>query len=111
MPFGLCNAPRTFQKAISKLLGHLDFLRVYLDDILILGKTEKEHIENIKKVFKIFKENNITINIDKCSFMTNEVEYLGMIIDTCGIRPITSKLFKYEDFKVPQKLSNNCNHL
>ena len=51
MPFGLTNAPRTFQRAMTKLLGHLDFIRIYLDDILVIGKTREEHLENIEKTF------------------------------------------------------------
>ena len=82
MPFGLTNAPRTFQRAMNNLLAHLQFVRIYLDDILILGKSPNDHLENIKKILNIFRENKITINQKKCNFLTKEVQYLGVIIDS-----------------------------
>ena len=68
MPFGLCNAPKTFQRAMNNLLAGYDFVRVYLDDILILGTTEENHIENIRTILNVLAAKNITINIEKCNF-------------------------------------------
>ncbi|KRH93020.1 LTR retrotransposon [Pseudoloma neurophilia] len=102
MPFGLSNAPRTFQRAMNRLLGHLRFVRVYLDDILIMAENDEIHLSNIKSVFDILQENGISINFAKSTFFKKEVDYLGMKIDAEGIRPITEKLLKYENFKSPR---------
>ncbi len=56
MPFGLTNAPRTFQMAMNDILGHLSFIRVYLDDVLICSKNDKDHFEHINIVLTIFKQ-------------------------------------------------------
>ncbi len=106
MPFGLCNAPRNFQRAMNSLLGKFDFVRVYLDDILILGKDRQDHFSNVEKVMSLLKENQITINFKKSNFMKTEVEYLGMIIDAEGIRPITTKLFTNTSIKSPKTIKD-----
>ncbi|KRH93664.1 Transposon Tf2 [Pseudoloma neurophilia] len=106
MPFGLTNAPRTFQRAMNAILGHLPFVRVYLDDILIMGESEDIHNKNLHQVLTILKENGITINLSKSKFFKTEVEYLGTIIDANGIRPITTKLAKYDNFQEPRTVKD-----
>ncbi|MEG0619337.1 MAG: reverse transcriptase domain-containing protein [Bacilli bacterium] len=94
MPFGLCNAPRVFQRIMRELLGHLYFTKVFLDDILIHSKNISEHFEHLKTVLTILKENNVSINFEKSKFATEEVRYLGHIIDKNGIMPDTSNMLK-----------------
>ncbi|KAG0430222.1 Retrovirus-related Pol polyprotein from transposon, partial [Dictyocoela muelleri] len=60
MPFGLCNAPRTFQENMEKILEALDFIYIYLDDILIFSKSYAEHIEHLKLVFERLLDNNVS---------------------------------------------------
>ncbi len=92
--FGLTNAPRTFQMAMKNMLGHLVFVRVYFDDILICSKDKNSHLEHVQIVLSILKENNITINQKKCNWFKKEIEYPGNIIDGDGRRPVTTKLLK-----------------
>lgn len=68
MPLGLNNAPRTFQKIIQKLLGHLDMVMVCLEYILIYSKPPEEHEEHIKTALDILKENNSKINTERVNF-------------------------------------------
>lgn len=66
---------------MNSLFEDLQFVRVYLDYILVLGESEAKHIGNLKKVFEILKQNRITVNYTKSNFMRDIVEYLGVIID------------------------------
>jgi hypothetical protein len=87
MPFGLAYAPMTFQAAMQRLFSHLDFVRVYLDDILIASRTWEEHLSHLATVLDILKTNGLTLNLKKCVFGKTSVEYLGFQIDAQGIRP------------------------
>ena len=89
MPFGLTNAPATFQAFINTTLSkYLDiFVTAYLDDILIYTKsTLKEHIQEVKKVFKALQEADIRLQPDKCKFHVKTVKFLGSITTTDGIQ-------------------------
>ncbi|KAG0440785.1 Retrovirus-related Pol polyprotein from transposon [Dictyocoela muelleri] len=68
MPFGLSNAPRTFQRAMNELLNHLPYVKVYIDDILIHSEDEEKHCDHINEVLKLLHENGLSINFDKCKF-------------------------------------------
>ena len=79
MPFGLTNAPRTFMRFINEVLKEfLDkFFIVYLNNILIFSKTLEEHMKHICKVLKKLTEENLLINLKKCSFVKKKMVYLG----------------------------------
>jgi hypothetical protein len=57
MPFGLCNAPSSFQRQMNKMLAHLPFVAVYMDDILVFSKSEEEHHQHLKTVLSIKRTN------------------------------------------------------
>ncbi|RVW75466.1 Retrovirus-related Pol polyprotein from transposon 17.6 [Vitis vinifera] len=82
MPFGLTNALATFCALINKIFHpYLDkFVVVYLDDIVIDSNTLKEHVEHLKKVFKILRQNELYVKKEKCSFAKEEVNFLGHCI-------------------------------
>ena len=94
MPFGLTNAPATFQMEMNRiffpLIGKCMF--VYLDDLVIFSKSEEDHLEHLKAVFQIIKENRLKINIEKCHFFMKEVEVLGHLLTTKGIKLVPSKI-------------------
>ncbi|RVW20599.1 Retrovirus-related Pol polyprotein from transposon 17.6 [Vitis vinifera] len=79
MPFGLTNAPATFYTLMNKIFHpYLDkFVVVYLDDIVIYSNTLKEHVEHLRKVFKILRQNELYMKNEKCSFAREEVSFLG----------------------------------
>ena len=87
MAFGFVNAPSTFQRAMNYIFRNLEFVIVYIDDILILSKTEEEHMEHIRAVFALLDEYNMVIRLDKCHFFQQELKYLGFIINGEGMRP------------------------
>ena len=82
MPFGLKNAPSTFQCMIDSILGELLGVCViaYLDDLLIYSETEEDHSKHLRAVTLKLKEANLVAKISKCEFFNTEVSFLGNII-------------------------------
>ena len=107
MPFGLTNAPATFQALINTTLcKYLDiFVTAYLDDILIYTKsTLKEHIQEVKKVFKALQEADIRLQPDKCKVHMKTVKFLGSIITTDGIQMDDEKVKAIRERPEPRNL-------
>ena len=79
MPFGLCNAPATFQHLMQNTLGELNltYCMIYLDDVIVFGRTEEEHLEHLCIVFERFREFNLKLKPSKCSFFQSEIVYLA----------------------------------
>ena len=82
MPFGLCNAPATFQRFMDATLAGLKWktLVVYMDDIIIFSSTFEEHINDVEDVFKRLEKANVTLNQNKCEFFQEKIHYLGHVI-------------------------------
>ena len=106
MPFGLCNAPATFQTLINKVLGEYldDFCSAYLDDILVYSNSEEEHITHVKKVLSKLEEAGLYLDIDKCEFHVTSIKYLGLIITTDGIQMDPDKIKAILDWETPRSL-------
>ncbi len=81
MPFGLRNAPQTFQRFIDCVLRGLDFCCAYIDDILIGSKKEQEHLQHLEEVFQRLDDYGLVVNADKCSFGRAEVSFLGRMVN------------------------------
>jgi len=82
MPFGLTNAPATFQRALDILLAGVkwQFCLVYLDDVIIFSKTEKEHIQHVDYILTLLKKSGVTLKLKKSEFFQRSVDYLGHTI-------------------------------
>lgn len=104
MPFGLKNAPATFQRAMNNILVDLigTICFVYLDDIIIIGENLGEHIKNLNTVLQRLADFNLKIQLDKCEFMRRETEFLGHVITPEGIKPDPGKVIKILDWKLPE---------
>ena len=87
MPFGLCNAPATFQRLMDMVLTGLqwDSCLVYLDDILIVGKTFSKHLHNLRDVFGRLRGAGLKLQPRKCGFCLPEVGFLGHIVSATGV--------------------------
>lgn len=107
MPFGLKNAPSTFQRAMTNILSDLigKCCLVYLDDIIIFGNSLQQHLENLDKVLKRLIEANLKIQPDKCEFLRKECEFLGHIVTSDGIKPNPNKIEKITNWPLPKTTS------
>ena len=88
MPFGLKNAAQTFQRLMDRIFRGLPFVFVYLDDILVASPGRGAHLEHLRVVLDLLVQNGLVINLDKCSFALEEIEYLGHRISSSGIIPL-----------------------
>lgn len=106
MPMGLCNAPATFVSLMNEVLSdYIDrFCVVYMDDILIFSRDEDEHYEHIEKVLSRLQEHKLYVSPSKCSFMQREVEFLGIIVNSYGLRVNPEKIDVIASWKKPESV-------
>jgi len=106
MPFGLCNAPATFQNYINHALHDvLDvYATAYLDDILIYSDNRGDHTRHVKDVLQRLIDFGLTADINKSDFFTKKTKYLGLIISTEGIQMDPTKIKTIVDWKDPSRL-------
>jgi len=106
MPFGLTNAPATCQMMINDALRtHLDvFAIAYLDDILIYSKNEKEHIDHVKTILDCLQQRRLQLKPEKCEFHKQEVDFLGFLVGTKGIRMDPSKIASIKKWPQPRNV-------
>src|SRR5215469_8698931 len=103
IPFGLKNAPATFQRGMRYTLAHIPRtdIMVYLDDILVLGNSFNKHLENLEKVLVALDAAGFKIKPQKTFILRKEVKYLGHIISPSGMKPLVNKVQGIVDFSVP----------
>ncbi|UYV61758.1 hypothetical protein LAZ67_1006359, partial [Cordylochernes scorpioides] len=104
MPFGLCNAPATFERMMDKLLAGLKWTicLCYLDDIIVYATSFKEHIERLGKVLRCIQQAGLCINHEKCRFGSSEIKVLGHLVTESGIRPDSDKIEAITNFPTPK---------
>ena len=104
MPFGLCNAPSTFQRLMNKILSPLLYKGaiVYLDDIIIYSKSESEMLSLLRKVLEILRTASLKLNLKKCKFFCKKVKFLGHIISEEGVGIDPEKVDKVRDWPSPK---------
>ena len=107
MPFGLTNAPATFCTLMNNILQpFLDkFVVVYLDDIVIYSNTLEEHVEHLKSVLKVLRENELYVKREKCSFAKPEVDFLGHKIKEGRLMMDRAKIRAIVDWEAPTKVT------
>ena len=107
MPFGLSNAPATFQMTMDKIFADIsDFTDVYIDDIVIFSNSLEEHLEHLKQVFERLNKNNLYVKPSKCAWAQPEIEFVGFIVGQNGVRPIPQKLQVINNWPVPRNVKN-----
>ncbi|CAI7899068.1 unnamed protein product [Closterium sp. NIES-53] len=101
MPFGLCNAPATFQAEMNHILRPLldECVVVYLDDILIYSKNMKEHVEHLRKVFEILRKNKFYVKLSKSDFALKKVQFLGHMVSAEGVHVDLRKIEAVKKWK------------
>lgn len=103
MPFGLCNAPASFQHYINHTLFDLldKYCTAYLDDVLIYSESRKDHRKHVREVVQRLQDAGLQIDINKCEFETKRTKYLGLIIMSGGIEMDSEKVKTIVDWKPP----------
>ena len=106
MPFGVTNAPSTFQRMMNSLFKEDldDFVLVYLDDILVFSATLEEHIRHIRKALEKLRTAKLYARLHKCAFFQRRVEYLGFDVSADGIQPSPEKVKAIVEWPQPQSV-------
>ena len=104
MPFGLCNAPATFQRLMEQVLAGLHWTTclVYLDDIIIFSKSIEQHLAQLSDVFARLKGAGLKIRPKKCRLLQTSVQYLGHIISGEGVRTDPAKISCVANWPIPR---------
>ncbi len=110
LPFGLVNALRIFQRCMNELLTDLNYVRVFMDDILVFSKSEIEHARHCQEVIKRIQDIGGTINREKSEIFKEEISYLGVLISKNGITPDDTKNSNLNNY-FRQKIPNNSRRL
>jgi hypothetical protein len=106
MPFGLNNAPATYQRCMDYILMGLKGIDclAYLDDLICYSATMDEHVHKLRKIFQRLEQANFKIQPDKCVFATDSVEYLGHIVTRDGVKPDPRKVQAIQKYPVPRNV-------
>ncbi|XP_050780944.1 uncharacterized protein K02A2.6-like [Gopherus flavomarginatus] len=91
LPFRITSAPTLFQRAMDQILCGLPGVQCYLDDILVTGRNEEDHLRNLEATLQRLEEYGLRVRKDKCEFFQPSVEYLGHITDATGLRKAPAK--------------------
>jgi len=104
MPFGLCNAPTTFQALMNDVLRPFlrRFVLVFFDDILIYSKTWADHLRYLRAVLSMLRQHHLFVKRAKCAFGVASVSYLGHVISEAGVAMDPAKVQAIHDWPVPR---------
>nr|GFC45315.1 putative reverse transcriptase domain-containing protein [Tanacetum cinerariifolium] len=104
MPFGWTNAPVVFMDLMNQVCKpYLDkFVIVFIDDIHIYSKDEKEHEEHLKAILELLKKDELYAKFSKCEFWIPKVQFLGNMIDSQGIHVDPTKIESVKDWASPK---------
>ena len=108
MPFGVTNAPATFQRMMNTIFKEeLDsFILVYLDDILVFSRTVEEHISHLRTALRKLRDAKLFARLHKCSFFQERVENLGFDISRDGIQQSPEKICMVVEWPRPQSVKD-----
>ena len=103
MPFGLCNAPATFERLMERVLPGLVWhgVLVYIDDIIVYDSTWAGSLMKLAQVLERLRRANLKLNAKKCFLFHQEVEYLGHEVSGAGVRPLSGKIAALQHWATP----------
>ena len=104
LPFGVASAPSIFQRVMENLLQGIQGVCVYIDDILITGSSESEHLRNLAEVLSRLESAGMRLKKEKCAFLLPSVSYLGHVISAEGLKTAQSKVQAIVDAPEPQNV-------
>jgi hypothetical protein len=107
MPFGLTNAHSTFMRLLNKVLRSFigKFVVFYFNDILIYNKSLNKHIEHLCAIFCAIREARLFANLEKCTFCTDRVTFLGYVVTPQGIEVDEVKIEAIKSWSIPTTLT------
>ena len=105
LPFGVSTAPSIFQRCMDSVLQGLEGVVAFIDDVLVTGETEEEHLQNLDAALQRLEEADFTLKNIKCSFMQPEIDFLGYHIDADGRHPMDEKIRAIKEAPTPKNVS------
>ena len=107
MPFGLCNAPATFERLMGKVLDGLSWKTclVYLDDVIVFGKDFETTLTRLSEVFDRLRNAGLKLSPKKCELFQRSVAYLGHIVTTEGVKVDPTKIEAIRNWPVPTNVT------
>ncbi|XP_058444176.1 uncharacterized protein K02A2.6-like [Malaya genurostris] len=100
--YGIAAAPAIWQRLMEQVLNGIPGVTVFLDDIRVTGSNDTEHLQRLEEVLKRLSSYNMRINLDKCQFFANEIEYCGYLINKEGIHKVKKKIDAVQNMPVPE---------
>ena len=105
LPFGLCNAPATFQSVVQEVFGdYAAFCVAYLDDIMIFSANEEDHLIHLRKVLERLREHKLYAKLSKCNFCNSSARFLGHEVGADGLRVDPKKIALVKDWPQPKSV-------
>ena len=111
LPFGISSAPGIFQRTMDSSLQGIPGVVVYLDNILVTGPSDREHLESLKQVLTQLEKAGLRLNKNKCQFLTSEVTYLGYRIDSEGLCLTNEKIRAVQSAPEPTNITEFKSYL
>jgi len=115
MPFGLCNAPVTFERLVETVLTGLQWdihvCLIHLDDVIVFGKSFEDMLKNLSAVFERMQTAGLKLKARKCKLFSTEVEYLGHVVSKHGVATDPKKIDAVKTWLKPSNVSELCSFL
>ena len=104
LQFGIHSATGIFQREMDRRLQRIPMTKVRVDDILVSGQDDEEHLRNLRKVLEKLKETGLTLKLAKCAFMQDEVTYCGYVINRDGVKPMPANVAAVKEAPAPTNI-------
>ena len=106
MPFGLCNAPGTFQRLMQRMFGdqQCQSLLLYLDDIVVFSSSVTQHLQRLEVVLQRLHKEGLKAKLEKCAFFRQQVSYLGHVISNKGVATDPAKIEAVAKWPLPLRI-------
>ena len=101
LPMGLTNSPPIYQSWMQSMLGHLPYVKIFIDDILVYSKDEEEHEKHLAEVLRVLREKKVVLKAKKAKLFRNSVEFLGHVLTDSGVHPQHDKIQSVQEWKPP----------
>ena len=105
LPFGITSAPEYFQKKMCDVLSGLKGVVCLIDDVLMCGKTQQEHDQNLIAALQRIQEAGLILNREKCAFNKRAIKFLGQVVDSNGINPDPEKIKAITNMAKPTNIT------